>query len=174
MIYIIFTLVHNLLDFLQVNLFKTAKHWDSFFTYCTLTFNYTVLLAAKTVNSADPGLRKGAFIHYKQYIFCTEKIIGKAPARCTTDDSSSSNPESNGDESNLSTHSLHAGHSDGGEVIDLDEDTDLNGQDSHRLLNVFQAEVLCFKVSIGAATKNGIFSSAPDLGKSERARVIIR
>jgi len=34
MTYIIFTLLHNLLDFLQVNLFKTAKHWDSFFTHC--------------------------------------------------------------------------------------------------------------------------------------------
>ena len=34
MTYIIFTLLHNLLDFRQVNLFKTAKHWDSFFTHC--------------------------------------------------------------------------------------------------------------------------------------------
>jgi len=31
---IIFTLLHNLLDFQQVNLFKTAKHWDRFFTHC--------------------------------------------------------------------------------------------------------------------------------------------
>src|SRR6267154_3067680 len=38
MIYIIFTLLHNLLDFLQVNLFKTAKHWDSFFTHCSITW----------------------------------------------------------------------------------------------------------------------------------------
>src|SRR5882757_8068562 len=35
MTYIIFTLLHNLLDFQQVNLFKRAKHWDSFFTHCT-------------------------------------------------------------------------------------------------------------------------------------------
>ena len=35
MTYIIFTLLHNLLDFFQVNLFKIAKHWDSFFTHCT-------------------------------------------------------------------------------------------------------------------------------------------
>src|SRR6267154_1655967 len=35
MTYIIFTLLHNLLDFLQVNRFKTAKHWDSFFTHCS-------------------------------------------------------------------------------------------------------------------------------------------
>src|SRR6267154_2731231 len=34
MTYIIFTLLHNLLDFRQVNLFKRAKHWDSFFTHC--------------------------------------------------------------------------------------------------------------------------------------------
>ena len=33
MTYIIFTLLHNLLDFRQVNLFKRAKHWDSFFTH---------------------------------------------------------------------------------------------------------------------------------------------
>src|SRR6267154_1117323 len=36
MTYIIFTLLHNLLDFCQVNLFKTAKHWDSFFTHYTV------------------------------------------------------------------------------------------------------------------------------------------
>src|SRR6267154_4666616 len=36
MTYIMFTLLHNLLDFQQVNLFKRAKYWDSFFTHCTL------------------------------------------------------------------------------------------------------------------------------------------
>jgi hypothetical protein len=34
MTYIIFRLLHNLFDLCQVSLFKTAKHWDSFFTHC--------------------------------------------------------------------------------------------------------------------------------------------
>jgi hypothetical protein len=33
-LYIIFRILCNLLVFWQVNLFKTAKHWDSFFTHC--------------------------------------------------------------------------------------------------------------------------------------------
>jgi hypothetical protein len=32
MTYIIFRLLDNLLDLCQVSPFKTAKHWDSFFT----------------------------------------------------------------------------------------------------------------------------------------------
>src|SRR6267154_4318756 len=47
MTYIIFTLLHNLLDFRQVNLFKTAKYWDSFFTHCTF-ITFMKLFAAWT------------------------------------------------------------------------------------------------------------------------------
>src|SRR6267154_1495011 len=53
MIYIIFTLLHNLLDFRQVNLFKTAKHWDSFFTHCRCL--RSALLRART-RAAVPGM----------------------------------------------------------------------------------------------------------------------
>jgi len=53
-------------------------------------------------------------------------IAGKAHSRCIEDDSFSNDHESHSNES-LSTHSSHAGHSDGGESIDLNEDTDLNG-----------------------------------------------
>jgi len=67
---------------------------------------------------------------------------------------------------------LRAGHLDGGDPIDLNEDTDPNGQDLRHLHDLFQAEV-SFTASIGAATKIGIFSSAPDLVESERARVIV-
>src|SRR6267154_4496198 len=43
MTYIIFTLLHNLLDFRQVNLFKRAKHWDSFFTHCITLPNLRII-----------------------------------------------------------------------------------------------------------------------------------
>jgi hypothetical protein len=58
------------------------------------------------------------------------------------DDGSSSDHDSEGhsDRNNLPTHSSQA-ESDNGEVMDLDEDNDLNGQDSRHLVNVFQAEV---------------------------------
>jgi hypothetical protein len=96
-----------------------------------------VLLAAKTAGS---GPRKGKFtILYKQYNLCAEMIICKALARRVADDNSSSDDDS--DENSSSTHSKHTEVSDGGEVIDLDEDTDLNGHDSRHLLDVFQAEV---------------------------------
>jgi hypothetical protein len=61
------------------------------------------------------------------------------------DDSSNSDSdhdsEGDSDESKSSTCSLRAKDLDGGEVMDLDEDTDLNGQDSRQLRDVFQAEV---------------------------------
>jgi hypothetical protein len=105
--------------------------------------DYATLLAAKSAKGAGPGPRKGKFIHRKQYIFSAEMIICKALARRIADDSSqaSSDHEGHSDEINSLTHSLHGVDSDGGEVMDLDEDTDLNGQDSRHLVNVFQAEV---------------------------------
>ena len=42
------------------------------------------------------------------------------------------------------SHSLYAEDPDGGETMDADEDTDLNGQDSHHLSKTFEAEV-CFE-----------------------------
>jgi hypothetical protein len=99
--------------------------------------DYVILLAAKTVS---PRPRKGKFICYK-YTFWAETIICKALARRTVDDISSSDHAEGSDENDSPTHSLRAENSDGGEVMDLNEDTDLNGQDSRHLVNVFQAEV---------------------------------
>src|SRR6267154_2632401 len=48
MTYIIFTLLHNLLDFRQVNLFKRAKHWDSFFTHCMSSTGLAMLTSANS------------------------------------------------------------------------------------------------------------------------------
>ena len=56
---------------------------------------------------------------------------------------SSSDDEVDSDENNSPSHSSRAEGLDGGETMDLDEDTDLNGQDSRRLCKTFQAEV-CF------------------------------
>ena len=59
------------------------------------------------------------------------------------DDSTEAGSDHEGHNKNDSpTRSLpHAEDSDGGENIDLDEDTDLHGQDSRRLRDTFQAEV---------------------------------
>ena len=60
------------------------------------------------------------------------------------DDSSSSDHRAHSDEKTSPTCSLHAEDLDGGETMDLNEDTDLNGQDSHHLRNTFETEV-CFE-----------------------------
>jgi hypothetical protein len=57
------------------------------------------------------------------------------------DDTSSSDHETHSDENKSPTHSSHAEDLDGGETMDLDEDTDLNGQDPHHLHDIFTAEV---------------------------------
>jgi hypothetical protein len=66
-------------------------------------------------------------------------IIYKALAGRIVDDSSNSDHEAHSDENNSPT--LHAKDLDGGETMDLDEDTDLNGQDSRHLHVIFEAEV---------------------------------
>ena len=65
MTYIIFTLLHNLLDFRQVNLFKRAKHWDSFFTHCTCHVRHRLFLRLLTLSPAHfPSLwLNHVFIH---------------------------------------------------------------------------------------------------------------
>jgi hypothetical protein len=73
-------------------------------------------------------------------------IICKALTRRVADDNSSSDDDS--DENSSLTHSKHTEDSDGGEVTDLNKDTDLNGHDSRHLLDVFEAEVcLGFQLS---------------------------
>src|SRR6267154_4153670 len=55
MTYIIFTLLHNLLEFRQVNLFKRAKHWDSFFTHCTYLLRFSAAPAQSGPLSRAPA-----------------------------------------------------------------------------------------------------------------------
>ena len=59
MTYIIFTLLHNLLDFHQVNLFKIAKHYNSFFTHYIMHLNQSVQyvrsLVIRRTNVASKG-----------------------------------------------------------------------------------------------------------------------
>jgi hypothetical protein len=109
--------------------------------------DYVILLAAlvqrnlnktPTAKTAGPGPRKGKYICYK-YTFWAETIICKALARHILDDGSSSdhNSEGQSDGNNSPAHSSQ----DDGEVMDLDEDNDLHGQDSRHLVNVFQAKV---------------------------------
>ena len=58
-----------------------------------------------------------------------------------TADTSSSDNDGNGDKGRSPAHTLNKENSDGGEIMDRNEDTDLDGRDSRHLLDVFQAEV---------------------------------
>ena len=74
----------------------------------------------------------------------TFPLKGRRRFTNNVDDNSSSDYEFDSDEINLPCHSSRAEDLDGGETMDLDEDTDLNGQDSCRLCRTFEAEV-CFE-----------------------------
>ncbi|KAF8491797.1 hypothetical protein F5888DRAFT_1637348 [Russula emetica] len=78
--------------------------------------------AAKIAKTATPPKRRKA-------------LVGRV-----ADDTSSSDHETHSDENKSPTHSSHAEDLDGGETMDLDEDTDLNGQDPHHLRDIFTAE----------------------------------
>ena len=66
--------------------------------------------------------------------------------------SSASDYESLSDENSSPTCKLHEEHSDSGEFIDLNEDTDLNSQDLCCLLNIFESKV-CLKFQLAQPLK---------------------
>lgn len=68
------------------------------------------------------------------------------------DDSSGSDHEITSDENSSPTRRSHEKHSDGGESIDLNEDTDLNGQDSRGLRKILKSEV-CLEFQLAQPLK---------------------
>jgi hypothetical protein len=88
-------------------------------------------------------------------------IICKARTKHIGDDSTSSDHEddSDGNSSPSPTRSPHAEDLDGGEAMDHNEDADLDGQDSHRLLDVFQAEVCSGFLSVQPLILHFLFSA---------------